>query len=69
MALGNFRRGNYELGAQASAVAITASASADVEFNEGIAIFTEAKCRLMYAATVGGQKFKVEAKEQVEEKE
>jgi len=69
LALGNFKRGNYELGAQASAVAIKAGASADANFNDGIAIFTQAKGGLMYEATVGGQKFKVEAKEQVEEKE
>ncbi len=62
LALANFRRGNYELGAQASAVAVTAGASADARFNEGVAIFTEAKGGLMYEATVGGQKFKVEEK-------
>jgi lipid-binding SYLF domain-containing protein len=60
--LGNFKRGNYELGAQASAVAITAGASADAEFNGGMAIFTQAKGGLMYEASVGGQKFKVELK-------
>ena len=62
LALANFRRGNYELGAQASAVAITAGASADAKFNAGVAIFTQAKGGLMYEATVGGQKFKVEEK-------
>ena len=62
-ALADFKRGNYELGAQASAVAITAGASADAEFNGGMAIFTQAKGGLMYEASVGGQKFKVEAKE------
>jgi lipid-binding SYLF domain-containing protein len=61
-ALANFKRGNYELGAQASAVAITAGASADASFNGGIAIFTQAKGGLMYEASVGGQKFKVEKK-------
>ena len=61
--LGNFKRGNYELGAQASAVAITAGASADAKFNGGMAIFTQAKGGLMYEASVGGQKFKVEPKE------
>ncbi len=60
VALANFRRGNYELGAQASAVAITAGASADAEFNSGVAIFTQAKGGLMYEASVGGQKFKIE---------
>lgn len=59
-ALENFKRGNYELGAQASAVAITAGASADAQFEGGMAIFTQAKGGLMYEASVGGQKFKVE---------
>ena len=62
-ALENFKRGNYELGAQASAVAVTAGASADANFVGGVAIFTQAKGGLMYEATVGGQKFKVELKE------
>ena len=61
LSLSNFKRGNYELGAQVSAVAITAGASADADFNDGIAIFTQAKGGLMYEATVGGQKFKIEA--------
>ena len=62
-ALGQFKRGNYELGAQASAVAVTAGASADANFEGGMAIFTQAKGGLMYEASVGGQKFKVELKE------
>jgi lipid-binding SYLF domain-containing protein len=61
-ALENFKRGNYELGAQASAVAVTAGASKDANFNGGVAIFTQAKGGLMYEASVGGQKFKVEEK-------
>ena len=60
--LDNFKRGNYELGAQASAVAITTGASTDAKFNHGMAIFTQAKGGLMYEASVGGQKFKVEPK-------
>jgi lipid-binding SYLF domain-containing protein len=60
--LENFKRGNFELNAQASAVAVTAGASADAKFNGGMAIFTQAKGGLMYEAAVGGQKFKVEAK-------
>lgn len=62
-ALADFKRGNYELGAQASAVAITAGASANVNYSSGVAIFTQAKGGLMYEAAVGGQKFKVELKE------
>ena len=60
VALQDFKRGNYELGAQASAVAVTAGASTDADYSGGIAIFTQAKGGLMYEATVGGQKFDVE---------
>ena len=60
--LENFKHGNYELGAQVSAVAITAGASADASFDGGMAVFTQAKGGLMYEASVGGQKFKVELK-------
>jgi lipid-binding SYLF domain-containing protein len=60
--LAEFKRGNYELNAQASAVAVTAGASADAEFNGGMLIYTQAKGGLMYEAAVGGQKFKVELK-------
>lgn len=56
-ALDKFTEGNFELGAQASAVAITAGASADVDYSNGVAIFTMTKGGLMYEATVGGQKF------------
>ena len=61
-ALEDFKRGNYELGAQASAVAATAGASADASYNKGVAIFTNVTGGLMYEASVGGQKFKYEAK-------
>ena len=60
--LQTFKQGNYELNAQASAVAVTAGASADAAFKDGMAIFTQTKGGLMYEAAVGGQKFKVEAK-------
>ena len=60
--LQSFKHGNFELNAQASAVAVTAGASADANFKGGMAIMTLAKGGLMYEAAVGGQKFKVEAK-------
>ena len=60
--LENFKHGNYELGAQVSAVAITAGASADASFDGGMAVFTQAKGGLMYEASVGGQKFTIELK-------
>jgi len=56
-ALDDFKRGNFVLGAQASAVAVTARASGDLPYNSGVAIITMAKGGLMYEATVGGQKF------------
>jgi len=59
-AFDDFRRGNFELGAQASAVALKTGASADAEFNSGLAIFTAIKGGLMYEASVSGQKFKIE---------
>ena len=58
-ALQHFKKGNYELGAQASAVAIKAGVSVDAGYESGVAIFTLAKGGLMYEAAVGGQKFKV----------
>ena len=58
----NFARGNFEMGAQVSAVAITLGASADADYDGGVAVFTIAEGGLMYEATVGGQKFSYEAK-------
>ncbi|EGV52812.1 YSC84-related protein [Candidatus Endoriftia persephone] len=55
--LDDFKQGNYELGAQASAVAVKAGVSADADYKNGVAVFTIAKGGLMYEASVGGQKF------------
>jgi lipid-binding SYLF domain-containing protein len=52
-----FTGGNFEVAAQASAVAATLGASRDVSYEGGVAIFTMAKGGLMYEASVGGQKF------------
>lgn len=56
-ALDDFIQGNFEFSAQASAVAVTAGASADADYEAGLAVFTIAKGGLMYEASVGGQKF------------
>ena len=53
----NFVEGKLKLSAQASAVAVTAGASLDAPYNDGVAIFTLVKGGLMYEASVGGQKF------------
>jgi len=55
--LDDFRLGNFEFGAQASAVAVTAGASANAGYSNGVAVFTLAKGGLMYEATIAGQKF------------
>lgn len=63
VALGHFRRGNFEFGAQASAVAITAGASANANYDSGVAIFTQAGGGLMFEGTVGGQRYTYEARQ------
>jgi len=60
-ALESFQRGNFELGAQASAVAVTLGASADANYDKGVAVFTHVGGGLMYEATISGQKFKYES--------
>lgn len=56
--LDRFKENRLELSAQASAVAATAGASANVKYKDGVMIFTQAKGGLMYEASIGGQKFK-----------
>ena len=59
-ALGHFQRGNWEMGAQASAVAVTAGASADANYDGGVAVFTHIAGGLMADASISGQKFTYE---------
>jgi len=59
-AFNRFTGDKFEFSAQASAVAITEGGSIDVDYRDGILIFTHAKGGLMYEASVGGQKFKTE---------
>ena len=56
-AMDRFKESKLELSAQASAVAITAGASAAANYESGVAVFTMAKGGLMYEASVGGQGF------------
>jgi lipid-binding SYLF domain-containing protein len=60
-ALDKFKESNFELNAQASAVAVNKGASANVKFRNGILIFTQEKGGLMYEASVGGQHFDYKA--------
>ena len=56
--LDRFKENRLELSAQASAVAVTAGASANARYRNGVMIFTQTKGGLMYEASIGGQKFK-----------
>ncbi len=56
-----FTEDKLEFAAQASAVAVTAGASANVKYANGVMIFTQQKGGLMYEASIGGQKFKYTA--------
>lgn len=59
-AFDRFKSGKLKLAAQLSAVAVTAGASADASYEQGVAVFTLAKGGLMYEASVGGQSFSYE---------
>jgi lipid-binding SYLF domain-containing protein len=56
--LERFEDSRFEFSAQASAVAVTAGASANVKYSDGVMVFTMQKGGLMYEASIGGQKFK-----------
>ena len=53
-----FINSDLELSGQASAVAITKGASADLAYKNGVAVFTQAIGGFMYEASIGGQNFK-----------
>ena len=61
-ALENFKRGNYEVSAEASAIAVTSGASKSASYDKGVAIFTMGIGGLMFEASIGGQKFTYEPK-------
>src|SRR5262249_40980177 len=57
----NFKKGNFEMSAQVSAVAVRGGASANAKYEKGVMVLTMAKGGLMYEASIGGQKFKYKA--------
>jgi lipid-binding SYLF domain-containing protein len=61
-AMNKFKKGEIELSAQASAVAVKTGVGAKTDFKDGIAIFTLAKGGLMYEASVAGQKLSFKSK-------
>jgi len=56
--LSRFKENKIEFAGQASAVAVTKGAAANVKYKDGVMIFSQTKGGLMYEAAVGGQKFK-----------
>ena len=60
--LEDFKSGHFAFAAQASAVAVTAGASADAAYTAGVAVFTRPRRGLMGEAAIGGQNFTSEAK-------
>ena len=56
--LNRFKENKIEFSGQASAVAVTKGAAANVKYKEGVMIFSQTRGGLMYEASVGGQKFK-----------
>jgi lipid-binding SYLF domain-containing protein len=52
-----FKNNQFEFAAQISAVAVTAGASANIKYAEGVMVYTMQKGGLMYEASVGGQRF------------
>jgi lipid-binding SYLF domain-containing protein len=61
-ALDNFKGGNYEVAAGASAIALKDGVSKTADYEQGIAIFTMGTGGLMFEASIGGQKFSFEPK-------
>ena len=56
-ALAAFKKGEWTMAAQASAVVVKSGASADAKYKDGIAVFTLPKAGAMAEASIGGQKF------------
>ena len=52
-----FKQGNFQFGAQVSAVALKSGVGANAKYAGGVAVFTTDETGLMAEAAVGGQKF------------
>lgn len=57
-ALEEFKSGNFEMGADVSAVIAAEGAAKTAKYNHGVAVFALPKKGAMVQASVGGQKFK-----------
>ncbi|UCE82628.1 MAG: lipid-binding SYLF domain-containing protein [Deltaproteobacteria bacterium] len=59
-AFDSLKSNDLKLSKQVSAVVVTAGASAQAGYTEGVAVFTMSKGGLMLEASIGGQQFKFE---------
>ncbi|MBJ7879362.1 YSC84-related protein [Gelidibacter salicanalis] len=55
--LADFKEGNFEFSAEASAVAVESGVAVSADYNNGVVTFALPKAGLMADASVGGQKF------------
>jgi len=62
VAFDSLKDGKLKLAAKASAIAVTAGASADAAYEGGVAVFTMGKGGLMLQAAIGGQEITFEPK-------
>lgn len=65
-ALDEFKRGNLEFDAEASAAAGKAGISGVLEFDKDVLVFVMTRGGLFFDASLGGQKFSYEAKKDEE---
>ena len=61
-ALDRLKDGKLKFSGQASAIAAEEGASAEVDYEEGVAVFTLPRAGLMAEASIGGQHFSFESK-------
>jgi lipid-binding SYLF domain-containing protein len=59
-ALSRFKKGNFEITANASVVVLEEGAATSIEFRDGVAIVTLPKAGAMVELSIGGQKFEYE---------
>lgn len=57
----NFKQGNFEFSAEASAVAVESGVAVNASYDDGVVAFALPKAGLMADASVGGQKFSFES--------
>ena len=54
--LENFKKGNFVLSAQVTAIMVTTGMATNTDYSNGVAVFILPKAGVMAEATVGGQK-------------